>query len=154
MQRLINVIEKFIYLTIALFGMHMASLLIFLLIPTKMELSAIEGMRISKIFEKLGDPQYSLEVKGIFAWQINHKIIRKNIEIRTSGLEVDLNAFPRSIKIANTLGDHTQYFKISKFSRFDEINGGFVRKTIITVWPYGDFLINKEIIEAKDQKPS
>ncbi|MBJ7437176.1 MAG: hypothetical protein JHC54_16220 [Acinetobacter sp.] len=117
----------------------------------KIYLSDIEGFNLSYIFNKLGNPDYDLSVKDILGWQSHRCLIRQNFVIRIKESNSKPTAFPASISVSNTLGKETYYFKLSKYSRFDG-NNNFIRTTTITVWPYGDFLISKEIVENKNHQ--
>lgn len=151
MQRLKKMVKTVICILAATLGFQIISLLIFLMVPMKIDLSDIEGSDLSCIFNKLGNPGYDLSVKDIMGWEGYRYLIRQNVEIRIKESDIKPTAFPASISIANTLGKETYYFKLSKHSSFAG-NNNFIRTTTITVWPYGDFLINKEIIENKDHQ--
>lgn len=135
----------------ATLGFQIIALLTFLMAPMKIDLSDIEGSDLSHIFNELGNPDYELSVKDIMGWQSHRYLIRQNVELRIKESNIKSTAFPVSISVSNTLGKETYYFKLSKYSRFDG-NNNFIRTTTMTAWPYGDFLISKEIVENKDHQ--
>ena len=151
MKRLKKMMKAAVYIIAAALGFQIISLLIFLMAPMKIDLSDIEGFNLSYIFNKLGNPDYDLSVKDILGWQSQRCLIRQNVVIRIKESNIKPTAFPASISVSNTLGEETHYFKLSKHSRSDG-NNNFIRTTTITVWPYGDFLISKEIVENKNHQ--
>ncbi|QPR32725.1 hypothetical protein I6G96_17230 [Delftia acidovorans] len=151
MKRLKKIMKAAVYIIAAALGFQIISLLIFLRAPMKIDLSDIEGFNLSYIFNKLGNPDYDLSVKDILGWQSHRCLIRQNVVIRIKESNIKPTAFPASISVTNTLGEETHYFKLSKHSRSDG-NNNFIRTTTITVWPYGDFLISKEIVENKNHQ--